>query len=89
MNSSCDGVSSAMRSVPFSPSLTRLPSDSLSSRREPAPVRSWSPACSAMPGATGEVRPERSTQAGICTPSTTAAGWASACAEAMSAAASA
>jgi hypothetical protein len=61
-------------SVAFAPSLTWLPSASLTSRRESAPVLTRSPATSAMPGASGVRTPSCSTQAGICTPSTTAAG---------------
>ncbi len=74
--------SSSLRDA-FSPSFTRLPSASLMYMREPAPVFTSSPPRNCMPGASGMRRmpplTARSTQAGICTPSTTAAGAAAAC----------
>src|SRR5712691_1922288 len=58
----------------FSPSFTALPSAVLRSRREPAPVLTWSLSLSSMPGMSGWLAPPRSTQAGICTASTVASG---------------
>src|SRR5688572_11200115 len=78
LNSSRAGASSVRRRVPFSPSLTTLPSPSLSRTRAPLPLTMASPARSSMPGASGVRLPSRSSQAGICTPSTRAAGCASA-----------
>jgi hypothetical protein len=86
LNISLAGSSSAKRSDPFSP-FTKLPSASLTSRREPAPVFSWSPAFSSIPGASGTRCPPRSTHAGICTPSTIAAAAAGACVAASASAA--
>ncbi len=71
------GFISLIASEPFSPSLTRLPSESLMRAREPAPVFTSSPPLSSMPTESGRrtllFPMRRSTQAGICTPSTTAA----------------
>src|SRR6185503_2898733 len=69
------GSISLISSDPFSPSLTRLPSESLTRARDPAPVFTVSPAFNSMPTASGLRSLPCSTQAGICTPSTTAACW--------------
>ncbi len=68
------GLSAWSLSSASAPSLTRLPSASWTSSRALGPVRSMSPASSAMPGATGSLVPPRCTHAGTWTLWTRAAG---------------
>ena len=78
LNSSFAGCISDRTSLPFSPSFTRLPSDSFTTMRASLPLTMRSPARSSIPGTSGARVPSRSRHAGICTPSITAAGCASA-----------
>ena len=73
LNTPFAGCISLNTSLPFSPSLTTLPSASFTATRAPLPETMRSPARSSMPGASGARLPSRSSQAGICTPSTVAA----------------